>query len=160
MTEEQYDPTSTAGIPAHGKERLERMRERSFFTSDLTVNEFLLVKAAGFDPLGLVVGSSIYHIGFQLGMWNRNQELDVLTQAMYHARELAMERMQAEAEQLEAEGIVGVQLQEGSHGWDSHVIEYFAVGTAVTPVSEDHSIPPPSFVLTLDDARQNRLTGF
>ena len=278
---EVYEPGSTAGIPEHGKERLERMRERSFFTSDLSVNEFLLVKAAGFDPLGLVVGSSIYHIGFQMGAWNRNQELDVLTQAMYHARELAMtrmeeeadqlgadgvvgvrldvsryewsgelaefiaigtavrhrdgvvhrapsgrpftsdlsgqdfytllaagyrplglvmgtcvyhvahqglrgwfnrvgrnaempnftqalydarelamERMQAEAESLESEGIVGVQLQEGSHGWDSHVIEYFAVGTAVTPTSDDHSIPPPSFVLSLNDPSQNRLTGF
>ena len=46
-----------------------------------------------------------------------------------------MERMQTEAEALQAEGIVGVQLNEGSHGWDSHVIEYFAVGTAVTPIA-------------------------
>ena len=52
-------------IPEHGIERLVRMRDRSFFTSDLSVNEFLLVKAAGFEPLGLVVGTSIYHIGFQ-----------------------------------------------------------------------------------------------
>jgi hypothetical protein len=40
------------------------------------------------------------------------------------------------------------------------VIEYFAVGTAVTPITDDHTIPPPSFVLTLNDASQNRLTGF
>lgn len=278
---EQYDPTSTAGVPEHGRERLARMKERNFFTSDLSVNEFLLVKAAGFEPLGLVVGSSIYHIGFQMGKWSSNQEMDVLTQAMYHARELAMtrmeeeadqlgadgvvgvrldvsryewggdlaefiaigtavrhsggvlhrapngrpftsdltgqdfytllsagyrplglvmgtcvyhvahqglggwfqrvgknaemtnftqalydarelamERMQAEAESVEAEGIVGVQLHEGNHGWDSHVIEYFAVGTAVTPISDDHTIPAPSFVLTLTDSSTNRLSGF
>jgi uncharacterized protein YbjQ (UPF0145 family) len=279
---EQYDPTSTAGVPEHGVERLRAMRERSFFTSDLSVNEFLLVKAAGFDPLGLVVGSSIYHIGFQARAWSANQEMDVLTQAMYHARELAMtrmeeeadqlgadgivavhldvsrrewggdlaefiaigtavrhsegklhrapngrpftsdlsgqdfytlisagyrplglvmgtcvyhvahqgvagwlkrvgrnaempnftqalydarelamERMQAEAEQLEAEGIVGVQLNEGNHGWSSHVIEYFAVGTAVTPTSEDHQIPAPALVLNLNDGgSKDRLTGF
>jgi uncharacterized protein YbjQ (UPF0145 family) len=278
---EQYDPTSTAGVPEHGRERLARMKERNFFTSDLSVNEFLLVKAAGFEPLGLVVGSSIYHIGFQMGNWSSNQEMDVLTQAMYHARELAMtrmeeeadqlgadgvvgvrldvsrhewggdlaefiaigtavrhsggvlhrapngrpftsdlsgqdfytllsagyrplglvmgtcvyhvahqglggwfkrvgrnaemgnftqalydarelamERMQSEAEAVEAEGIVGVQLNEGNHGWDSHVIEYFAIGTAVTPISDDHSISAPSFVLTLNDASTNRLTGF
>jgi uncharacterized protein YbjQ (UPF0145 family) len=284
MTEqdtEQYDPTSTAGVPEHGRERLERMRERSFFTSDLSVNEFLLVKAAGFEPLGLVVGSSIYHIGLQMSSWSANQEMDTLTQAMYHARELAMtrmeeeadqlgadgvvgvrldvsryewggdlaeflaigtavrhaggvlhrapngrpftsdlsgqdfytllsagyrplalvmgtcvyhvahqglggwfrrvgrntempnftqalydarelamERMQTEAEQVEAEGIVGVQLHEGSHGWDSHVIEYFAIGTAVTPVSEEHTTPAPSFVLSLNDTSTNRLSGF
>ena len=53
---EQYDPTSTAGIPEHGIERLAEMREHNFFTSDLSVNEFLLVKEAGFQPLGLVMG--------------------------------------------------------------------------------------------------------
>ena len=279
--QEGYDPESTAGIPQHGRERLERMRERSFFTSDLSVNEFLLVKAAGFEPLGLVVGSSIYHIGFQMRQWSQSQELEVLTQAMYHARELAMtrmeeeadqlgadgvvgvrldvsryewggdlaefiaigtavrhaegvlhrapngrpftsdlsgqdfytllsagyrplglvmgtcvyhvahqglsgwfkrvgrntempnftqalydarelamERMQAEGEGVEAEGIVGVQLHEGSHGWGSHVIEYFAVGTAVTPTSEDHTIPPPSFVLSLNDPSEDDAAGF
>jgi uncharacterized protein YbjQ (UPF0145 family) len=279
--QEQYDPSSTAGVPEHGKERLERMKSSGFFTSDLSVNEFLLVKEAGFEPLGLVVGISIYHVGFQMGNWNQNQEMDVLSQAMYHARELAMtrmeeeadqlgadgvvgvrldvsrhewggelaefiaigtavkhrdgvlhraangrpftsdlsgqdfytllsagyrplglvmgtcvyhvahqglggwfkrigrnaempnftqalydarelamERMQAEAEGLQAEGIVGVQLTEGSHGWDSHVIEYFAVGTAVTPTSSEHTIPAPSFVLTLNDPAQNELKGF
>ncbi len=39
--------------------------KKPLFTSDLTVNEFLLIKQAGFEPLGLVMGSSIYHIGFQ-----------------------------------------------------------------------------------------------
>src|SRR5207244_1760983 len=51
-----YDPTSVEGIPEAGRERLRRMRESGrFFTSDLSVNEFLLVKQAGFEPLGLVV---------------------------------------------------------------------------------------------------------
>ena len=280
--QEEYDPTSTAGIPEHGRERLARMKDKSLFTSDLSVNEFLLVRAAGFEPLGLVVGSSIYHIGFQAGAWSRNQEMDVLTQAMYHARELAMtrmeeeaeqlgadgivavrlevsrrewgndlaefvaigtavrhregvlhrapsgrpftsdlsgqdfytllsagyrpvgmvmgtcvyhvahqglggwikrvgrntempnftqalydarelamERMQAEAEAAQAEGVVGVQLVEGNHGWSSHVLEYFAVGTAVVPTSDTHEIPAPSLVLSLDDpGRQSGFRGF
>ena len=58
----------------------------------------------GFEPLGLVLGSSIYHIGFQQSMWNQSQEMGVLTQAMYHARELAMTRMEEEADQLGADG--------------------------------------------------------
>ncbi|MGC8473475.1 MAG: heavy metal-binding domain-containing protein, partial [Candidatus Dormibacteria bacterium] len=40
----------------------------------------------------------------------RNVEIPQFTEALYDARELAMSRMQAEAEQLQAEGIVGVQL--------------------------------------------------
>jgi uncharacterized protein YbjQ (UPF0145 family) len=82
------------------------------------------------------------------------------TQALYDARELAMERMQAEAVELEAEGVVGVQLTEGNHGWSSHVIEYFSIGTAVIPISDTHEIPPPTLTLSLNDARQDRLTGF
>ena len=57
------------------------------FTSDLSVAEYVLLGEAGFEPLGFVVGSSIYHIGLQVGRWSQNQELQILTQAMYNARE-------------------------------------------------------------------------
>src|ERR1700761_3619397 len=129
-----YEAGSLAGIPESGRERIARMKKevaRGFFTSDLSVNEFLLVKEAGFDPLGLVLGSSIYHIGYQQAMWNQNQEMGVLTQAMYHARELAMTRMEEEADQLGADGIVGVRLDIGRYEWGADLAEFIAVGTAV-----------------------------
>jgi hypothetical protein len=40
------------------------------------------------------------------------------------------------------------------------VIEYFAIGTAVTPISAEHEIPPPSFMLSLNDPQQNQIKGF
>jgi uncharacterized protein YbjQ (UPF0145 family) len=129
-----YESGSLAGIPASGLERIERMKKevaRGFFTSDLSVNEFLLVKQSGFEPLGLVLGSSIYHIGFQQASWNQNQEMGVLTQAMYHARELAMTRMEEEADQLGADGVVGVRLDIGRYEWGADLAEFIAVGTAV-----------------------------
>jgi uncharacterized protein YbjQ (UPF0145 family) len=128
-----YDPSSLEGVPEAGRDRLRRMRETDggFFTSDLSVNEFLLIKQAGFEPLGLVVGSSIYHIGLQLRSWGKNQELDVLTQAMYDARELAMTRMEEEADSLGADGIVGVRLEIGRHEWGGELAEFIAIGTAV-----------------------------
>jgi uncharacterized protein YbjQ (UPF0145 family) len=101
------------------------------FTSDLSVSEYVLLGEAGFEPLGFVVGSSIYHIGLQVGRWSQNQELQVLTQAMYNARELAMTRMRAEADHLEADGIVGVQLRVQSYAWGQDVLEFIATGTAV-----------------------------
>src|SRR5579864_8645445 len=122
-----YDPTSTEGVPEHGRERLAQMKA-GFFTSDLSVNEFLLVKQAGFDPLGLVVGSSIYHIGYQQGNWSQNQEMGVLTQAMYHARELAISRMEEEADALGADGIVGVRLEVGRYEWGESLAEFIAIG--------------------------------
>ena len=62
-----------------------------------------------------------------------------------------MERMQAEALTAKAEGIVGVHISEKSHGWGSHVIEFFALGTAIIPSEgiEDHVIPAPQTVLDL-----------
>src|ERR1700733_904897 len=101
------------------------------FTSDLSVSEYVLLGEAGFEPLGFVVGSSIYHVGLQAGRWNQNQELQVLTQAMYNARELAMARMRAEADHLGADGIVGVQLRMQMYAWGQDVLEFIATGTAV-----------------------------
>jgi uncharacterized protein YbjQ (UPF0145 family) len=115
----------------------------SFFTSDLSVNEFLLVKEAGFEPLGLVVGSSIYHIGYQVGNWSQNMELQVLSQAMYAARELAMSRMESEAEQLEADGIVGVRLTVGFYEWGQGLAEFIAIGTAVKAAANGGSFRTP-----------------
>jgi uncharacterized protein YbjQ (UPF0145 family) len=80
----------------------------------------------------------------------RNAELSHFTQALYEARELAMTRMQEEARALGAEGIVGVQLIEKSHFWGSHVIEFLAIGTAVRPIKQDHVIPQPTMMMTLD----------
>src|SRR5271156_4531125 len=101
------------------------------FTSDLSVSEYVLLGEAGFEPLGFVVGSSIYHVGLQVGRWSQNQELQVLTQAMYSARELAMARMQSEADHLNADGIVGVQLRMQMYAWGQDVLEFVATGTAV-----------------------------
>jgi uncharacterized protein YbjQ (UPF0145 family) len=125
-----YDPSSREGLPEHGRQRLEQ-NKRGLFTSDLSVNEFLLVKHAGFEPLGLVVGSSIYHIGFQQSAWKKSMEMNVLSQAMYEARELAMTRMEEEAEELGADGVVGVRLDIGRYEWGADMAEFIAIGTAV-----------------------------
>jgi hypothetical protein len=52
---------------------------------------------------------------------------------------------------LKAEGIVGVQLHEGRYSWGAHVIEFFAVGTAVIPLRADHHIPTPQLMLSVND---------
>ena len=129
-----YQRGQTSGLPAHALERLRDMRPDqpgALFTSDLSVDELLLVREAGFEPLGLVVGSSIYHIGMQNSNWGQNQELGVLTAAMYHARELATTRLDEEADALGADGVVGVRLDIGRYEWGSDLAEFIAIGTAV-----------------------------
>src|ERR1700729_2555828 len=129
-SESAYDPTSLEGVPEAGRARLQQNRA-GLFTSDLSVNEFLLIKQAGFDPVGLVVGSSIYHIGIQMSGWKKSQEMTVLSEAMYGARQLAMTRMEEEADQLGADGIVGVRLDIGRYEWGQDMAEFIAIGTAV-----------------------------
>ncbi|MGO9898337.1 MAG: heavy metal-binding domain-containing protein [Solirubrobacteraceae bacterium] len=118
------------GESAVSRDRL-RDSKAGLFTSDLTVNEYLLVDDAGFEPLGLVVGSSIYHIGYQRRRLSTSHELTVVSEAIYHARELAMERMTAEAEELDADGVVGVRLEVKGVERARHVAEFLAVGTAI-----------------------------
>jgi len=130
MTEQAHKRPQLDDLPQHARERLAEMREHKFFTSDLSVNEFLLVKEVGFQPLGLVMGSSIFHVGFH-PVRGISEELTTLTQALYHARELAMVRMEEEADALGADGIVGVRLTVNLHAWGSNVIEFLAIGTAV-----------------------------
>lgn len=130
-----YVPGSTANLPEGAAARLRAMRgtgERpAFFTSDLSVDEFLLVEQAGFEALGLVLGSSIYHVGFQWQRWSVSQELPVLTRAMYEARELAMTRMEEEADLLGADGVVGVRLVFKEYAMEEGVLEFQAIGTAI-----------------------------
>lgn len=119
-----------ADLPADAARRLEEL-ENGLFTSDLSVNEFLLIKEVGFHPVGFVMGSSIYHIGLQARKWGQSQELDKLTAAMYQARELAMARMEKEADELGADGVVGVRLDVNYYEWGNDAAEFIAVGTAV-----------------------------
>jgi uncharacterized protein YbjQ (UPF0145 family) len=121
------------GLPKDALRRLSELQgEDGLFTSDLSVNEFLLVKEAGFHPRGLVVGSSIYHIGITTKSWSASQEVTTLTQAMYAARELAMARMEEEATVLGADGVVGVRLDVGFYEWGRGTAEFLALGTAVS----------------------------
>src|SRR5262249_24417054 len=106
-------------------------------------------------PLGMVMGVCVYHVAHRtfgniLSNLGQNTELPQFTQALYDARELAMARMQAEAEALHAEGIVGVQLSQRNHSWGAHTTEFFSIGTAVRPIRPDHEIARPQLVLSLD----------
>ena len=123
-------------LPSEAAKRLAELSD-TFFTSDLSVNEFILVKEVGFHPLGLVMGSSIYHTGYQARRLTKSMELVKLSSAMYEARELAMARLEAEARALGADGVVGVRLEANYHQWGRNAIEFIAVGTAIR--SEDGS---------------------
>src|SRR6201982_3663204 len=100
------------------------------FKSDLSINEFVLLHGAGFEPIELVMVVAVYHVGYQFVGMKQQCELPVLTEATYRARWNAMSRMQAEADALGADGVVGVRLDWRHVGEGEH-LEFIAVGTAV-----------------------------
>jgi uncharacterized protein YbjQ (UPF0145 family) len=123
------------------------------FTSDLSVNEFVLLHGAGFEPIDLVMGVSVYHVGFQFTGLRQQQELPTLTEATYRARWNAMSRMQAEADSLGADGVVGVRLEWRHQGEGEH-LEFIAVGTAVR-----YAPKPGAYRRASGQAFSSHLTG-
>jgi uncharacterized protein YbjQ (UPF0145 family) len=121
--------TSDSSLDPVAAERLSHARK--LFTSDLSINEYALLHGAGFEPVELVMGVSVFHVGYQVSGLRQQQELKVLTEAMYRSRWNAMARMQAEADSLGADGIVGVRLEWRRHGEAGEHVEFLAVGTAV-----------------------------
>jgi uncharacterized protein YbjQ (UPF0145 family) len=114
------------------------------WTSDLSVSEFALLDAAEFEPLEFVMGSSVFHIGWQQQNLRQSTELQVLSQAMYTARSNAMQRMVAEAEQVGADGVVGVRLSFRRHGVSAEHIEFIAVGTSIRHKTRPGTYRQPS----------------
>jgi uncharacterized protein YbjQ (UPF0145 family) len=107
-------------------------------TSDLTGQEFWLINDAGFQALGLVLGNCVYSMG-AMRSWmsgfkaNFKGEIKEITQLMYDARELALQRMQSEADALGADTVVGVKIKiEYMH--NDEWMEVTATGTAVRRV--------------------------
>jgi uncharacterized protein YbjQ (UPF0145 family) len=131
------------GLPLNAIDRLREQASRQgtpghIFTSDLSVSELALVRQAGYVPLGQVMGSSIYHVGWQnmpAGYWSSwggmSGEMTVLTEAFYHARHLAIGRLQQEAALLGATGVVGVRLERKEYTWGMGMLEFAAIGTAI-----------------------------
>ena len=54
---------------------------------------------------------------------SKSVELSAYTHALYDARELAIERLQAEAEALGATGVVDVTVSEQSHAWRQNFVD-------------------------------------
>jgi len=124
---------AAGGLPTLAIRRInaELAEQNRTFTSDLSVNELAFAHKAGVEPISQVVGSSIYHVGWQYQPCYISTELSTITQAYQHARLLALSRMQQEARMLGAHGVIGVRIDKNSYSWGENLIEFLAVGTAI-----------------------------
>src|SRR5438477_3033906 len=145
------------GLPARAAERLQVAA--GVFTSSFSVDEFALAGLEGFRPVAQVMGSSVYHVGWQRkpgGGWGWqavSQELTVLSEAWNEARRLAFGRLEEEATLAGGEAVVGLQLRTGAHDWLAGAVEYVVFGTAVR--RDGQRAAPP--VLTNLSAQEYRL---
>jgi uncharacterized protein YbjQ (UPF0145 family) len=112
-----------AGLAAEGKGQA--------FASDLSVSEFALLHSLGIEPITLVMGSSIYQVGWQQTWYSQPTEIMALSGAYNESRRLALSRLFEETRLAGADAVVGVRIEQGAHDWSAGSVEFVAVGTAV-----------------------------
>ncbi|WP_405427416.1 heavy metal-binding domain-containing protein [Streptomyces erythrochromogenes] len=121
-------------------------RAGTTWDSALSSEEFAAIGGVGFEPVGQVLGTAVFNIGYT-GIWgcpgnwavtdDNNpvpssrwaSSLSQLVRTMYAARRSALARAVAECGALGGDGIVGVDLQVGE--FPAGGLEFTARGTAV-----------------------------
>ncbi len=136
LEEKSRQSILAGGLPLRAQERVAGIREAlsngagvPLYSSNLSVNELLLARHTGYEPVGLVAGSCVYHIGWN--RWTSTGELDAQTAAMFKAGNLAIDRLRQEARGMGALGVVGVKLELRRPDWGERMIEVVALGTAI-----------------------------
>jgi uncharacterized protein YbjQ (UPF0145 family) len=127
-------------IPLAAAERLagfaqpaadDRSDTPTVFGSDLEVSEWSALARLGVTPITQVMGSSIFHVGWQPTYYNVPTEVRVLSDAYNECRRLALGRLLEEARACRASAVLGVRIEEGVHDWAPGALEFIAIGTAV-----------------------------
>ena len=99
-------------------------------TSDLSVDEALLLHAAGWEPLDLVCGVAV--VSVPVGVWNWGAgRISLASDAHNAAVDQAARALRAECGKVHGHGVVGVRVDVEVR---THHIEVALVGTAVRPV--------------------------
>jgi uncharacterized protein YbjQ (UPF0145 family) len=138
--------------------------------SNLSGQDFSKLVRHGYWPVGLVAGTTVAYVATgtaqqfrSTGMFSRmqNQEMPDFTQGLYDARALAMDRLQRQANELRAHGVVGVTVERsqrelerdrgGGTNYTDLVIELHVLGTAIVEVQRAGEPPPTDLQLNLND---------
>jgi len=107
-------------------------------TSDLTCEETWNIVHLGYLPIRLVLGCSVYSIGFVGGIAAAFKslargEIDEQTKLIYEARENALHHISEDAAACGADDVVGIKTYVYALG--GGVIEFLAIGTAVKKIA-------------------------
>jgi uncharacterized protein YbjQ (UPF0145 family) len=126
-------------------------------TSDMTAEETWNVAKMGYVPIKMVLGTSVYSLGFAGGIKAafRNLvkgEIKELTELIYGAREESLKKVQQQAEAVGADDVLGIKTYIYNLG--SGMIEFLAIGTAVKRFSgaspKTDQLPPQAIIRDKD----------
>jgi uncharacterized protein YbjQ (UPF0145 family) len=103
-------------------------------TSELTGEELWNLARMGYGPLRLLLGTSVYSLGFAQGIGAffkglSRGEVDSVTQLVYEARTNCLEHIESEAKAIKADAVVGIKVFIYEIG--SSFVEVMAIGTAI-----------------------------
>lgn len=104
------------------------------YTSELTGEELWNLTQLGYAPLRLVLGTSIYALGFAGGFTAffrsfARGEIDEVTRLIYDARENCLDHIRREAQGLKAHSVIGIKIF--IHEIGAGLVEVMAIGTAI-----------------------------
>lgn len=118
------------GLPPVAKARVDRYSSSGLRTSLLSVPGAVGAEAAGFTPIGEVMGCVVERIGFSadLGM-TFNDQVRPYGEALRRGYATALDRLRLEAQGIGADGVVGVTLSATELG--ENMREFVALGSAV-----------------------------
>lgn len=113
-------------------------------TSDLSIDEALILHSIGWEPVELVCGSSVASIPQGVWTWTPGEVVDA---SVGHERAVATaaERIQAECSKVGGHGVVGVEVEFVVR---PHHVNAIMVGTAVRPTKRE-GVPRRPFVSDL-----------
>lgn len=126
-------------------------------TSDLTAEETWNLAQLGYAPMKLVIGTSVYSLGFIGGIKATLKnfvkgEISQLTQMIYGARENSLKRVAEQANEIGADDVLGIKTYVYDLG--GGLIEFLAIGTAVKKVdgikSYSAQLPPQAIIRDKD----------
>lgn len=125
-------PQQGSAIPQAGQWRLNHsMQQGAAKTSFLGHSSFALLDQMGFEPVGVVIGTSIMHIGgIQVAGWSTPRELDTYSGAIMIGIDNALRRLRDEAAIMGADGVhLKTMVQRSNVAGEEH--EYKVSGTAL-----------------------------
>ena len=152
------------------------------WTSTHSTAEFAAVRSVGFDPVGLVMGTTVQQLGYRgwggcgqygvgygsgsrvAGTGRSSKSYYVgyapLVSAMYAARRRAVQRLVTECRQAGGDGIVGTHLTMRPFPGISDAVEFQAIGTAVRGNGSRHLRDPFVTDLTGQDFAKLLMSGW